>query len=227
MRGTFENGLITRRRFVMTTSSIGAIAMAGCEGPESPAGDDEFTEAQAYGSLAEAVAVTSKPWSKTALDRARSIHNTIVESLEDLLKRWTSEKAAFRGIVEATLDAFKTLETGEEALDMENIRTQFKRRMPNYGDEIKSRLSNTGVTYDSSRPFYPLFKAIQDGAEAVAQDLSEQTKAQFAEIAAEVEFLLNQHYWPAFTSASADGWFVTGLEYSLTFLEDICKQAQS
>jgi hypothetical protein len=186
-----------------------------------------LTESEAYSLLGDSVGVVATPWSKTTIERAQQIHENIVDRLKKLLRQWTSEKAAFRGIVQATYDSFHQLEIGKNSIKIELIRGKLKQKMAaGFDDEIKSRLQDAGVNYDSKRPFYPLFSAIEQGANSVGENPSKENKQLLTTKAKHVSFLLSQHYLPAFNQADMSGPFVDLLKESLQFLEEICSEVK-
>lgn len=225
-------GRSSRRRFVAATVTGGAVSLAGCRGFDGVSDErsrtDErgssFTDAELFRFVAQAVEIVSTPWSKTAIDRANEIHETIVGRLDTLLRGWTSQRSSFIQTALATYDSLKTLTVGQQAFQMELVRAEIKRTMAaGNDDEIESRLDEAGVTYDSDRPFHPLFRAIKEGAEIVSHDPSDESKQLLANRANHVSYLLTMYYRPAFERAEVSGSFVIVLEATLNFLDDLCE----
>lgn len=210
----------------MIGGGLALTSIAGCqERPASAESEDEVAE-NGYLIFRDALAVVSDPWRLTAEEVTEDMIDAIVGELDGLAKAAIKGKStsALKAIINATITSFEQLYQGQRIFEVEMMRAEAKEAIAGNPD-LKSSYPD-GNSYDSSKPYYPLFIALASAYNDVGEDESEANLEALRETAKTVEYVfvngyisrVNQHI-PAGGPSAAD--VITGdepLAYSLKFL---------
>lgn len=188
---------LTRRDLVVAGSGIATCLLAGCQDQSTDqvgASNDTTPSENRFRSFAIATNAVAEPWRKSAAEVTQEMVDSIVGELDDLLRvsikgTFTS---TFKQIIESTQTAFKQLLNGKRAFAMSMVRAKATEavtgnfELPSYYPE--------GYSYSSSKPFEPLFDAMNEAFASVANEDSEETRGQLVATAEDVHTVFVTDY---------------------------------